>query len=73
MKKLLTSAAIFAVIASSASAGTLTEPVVEDVMEPEMAATDSSSNGILVPLLLLVAVAALIASNGDDDDRRPRP
>ena len=66
MKKLLTSAAIFAVIASSASAGTLTEPVVEEIMEP----AGSSSGGIIVPLLLLGVVAALIASK-DDGGAKP--
>lgn len=68
MKKLLLSATAFAMATFSANAGTLTEPVVEEVMEPEMEAAGSSSGGILIPLLILAGVAALIASNGDDDD-----
>lgn len=66
MKKLLLSATAFAMASFSANAGTLTEPVIEEVKEPEMATGSSSSGGVLIPLLLLAAVAALIASNDND-------
>ena len=68
MKKFLLSATTFAMATTSINAGTLTEPIVEEVMEPEMAAKGSSSGGVLVPLLLLGVVAALIASSKDDED-----
>ena len=49
---------------TSANAGTLTEPVIEEV---ETVEAGSSSGGILLPLLLLGAVALVVAS-GDDDE-----
>ncbi|MDG1280522.1 MAG: hypothetical protein P8O10_04380 [Pseudorhodobacter sp.] len=59
MKKLALAAAL-TVVASTAFAGGMVEPV----MEPEVveAATSSSAGGIVVPLLLLLVIAAA-ASN----------
>jgi len=59
MKKIAL-AAVLAVVASTAFAGGVAEPV----MEPEVvAATTGSSGGILVPLLLLLLVAAAASAN----------
>ena len=66
MRKLLLSATAFAMTVFSANAGTLVEPVVEEVTEPDVVATGSSSRGVLLPLLLLVAVVAIVARNDDD-------
>lgn len=54
-------------VASSAQAGTLTEPVVEMVKEAEASGSSASSNGVLIPLLLLVAVIALVSSSYSSD------
>ncbi len=65
-KKLsLAAGSLFA--ATSAKAGTLTEPVVEMVKEAEASGSSSSSNGILLPLLLLVAVIAVVSSSDSSD------
>lgn len=66
MKKMLLITSGFALSAYAAVAGTLTEPVIEEVAE--MTEKGSSSGGILLPLLLLALVGAAIASKGDDDD-----
>lgn len=66
MKKLALAAAL-SVVASTAFAGGMAEPVVE----PEVIVEDTAgtSGGILVPLLLLVLVAAAISSsNGSTPD-----
>ena len=54
-------AAALTVIASSAFAGSLADPIIEAPIIVEDAA--SSSAGVLVPLLLLVLVAAAVASD----------
>ncbi len=64
MKKLLLSATALSMAAFSANAGTLIDPVVEEVAEPEMAEKGSSSGGILLPLLL-IAVAVAVISRDD--------
>lgn len=63
MKKIAL-AAIMSVVASTAFAGGMAEPV----MEPEVvaAATSSSSGGIIIPLLLLLVIAAAVAGNGSE-------
>ncbi|GLQ35456.1 hypothetical protein GCM10007939_17390 [Amylibacter marinus] len=67
MKKLMLSVAAFATASTAAFSGTLTEPMVEEMVE-DVETGGSSSSGILVPLLIVAAVAALIASSDDDDD-----
>lgn len=57
MKKLALAAAL-SLAASSAFAGGLAQPAVD---QPVVAAATSSSSGILVPLLLLVIIAAAAA------------
>lgn len=54
----------FALIAQSALAGGMAEPVMEPTMAPAVVEqqTSSSAQGIVVPLLLLLVVAA-VASN----------
>lgn len=61
-KILITTSAVLALSAMSATAGGLGEPI----MEPEVveAATSSSAGGIIVPLLLLLLVAAAVSSGG---------
>ena len=58
------------VLTTYASAGTLTEPVVEEVMKTEMAGASNSSGGILpyVSLLFLAVVVTLVASKNDASD-----
>ncbi|MDX2483524.1 MAG: hypothetical protein QNK42_07675 [Pseudodonghicola sp.] len=60
MKKLVL-AAVLAGAATSATAGSLAEPIVEAPVIVEEAS--SSSNGILLPLLLLVLVGAAVAGS----------
>ncbi len=67
MKKLALAAALSA-SASLAFAGSMGEPVMEEVVEPVMEdtamveeASSASGSGILVPLLFLVLVAAAVA------------
>ena len=60
MKKLVLAAALTAA-ASTASAGNLSEPVVEAPVIVEEAT--GTSQGIILPLILLVLVAAAVASN----------
>ncbi|MBY6090555.1 hypothetical protein ACX9MO_07985 [Pseudooceanicola sp. 502str34] len=60
MKKLVLAAA-FAGAASTATAGSLAEPVIEAPVIVEE--TTSSSAGILVPLLILAVIAAAIAAD----------
>ena len=69
MLRKITLAAATLFSATAVKAGTLTEPVIEEVVE--MTEKGSSSTGLLIPLLILGAVAALIASNGDDDEVAP--
>ena len=59
MKKIALAAA-FSLAASTAFAGNLSDPIVEDPVIIEE--TSSSAGGILVPLLFLV-IAAAVASN----------
>lgn len=59
MKKIMLAAAITALAATAASAGTLADPIVEPEIIVETA-TSSSSAGILVPLIFLAAVGAAI-------------
>ena len=59
MKKFVLAAAL-TVVASSAFAGSLADPIIEAPVIVEEAT--SSSAGILVPLLLLVLVAAAVAA-----------
>lgn len=58
MKKFVLAAAL-TVVASSAFAGSLADPIIEAPVIVEEAS--SSSAGILVPILLLVLVAAAVA------------
>lgn len=60
MKKLVLAAAL-AAAASTATAGTVVEPVVEAPMVVEEA--QGSSTGWVLPLVLLVLVGAAVASN----------
>lgn len=60
--------AIASLVAVSATAGMLTEPVVETIEEPP---AKSSLAGWIVPLLAIAVVGAIIASNGDDDEAEP--
>ncbi len=60
MKKLVL-AATFAAAASAASAGTVTEPMVEAPVVVEEA--QGSSSGWVLPLIILVMVGAAVASN----------
>ena len=60
MKKLVLAAALTAA-ASTAYAGSLAEPIVEQPVIVEV--TTGSSTGIWLPLILLVIVAAAIASD----------
>ncbi|GLQ33905.1 hypothetical protein GCM10007939_01880 [Amylibacter marinus] len=66
MKNLLLSLSIVALSVTATQAGTLTDPAVEEIIEP--AAEGSSANGILIPLLILGVAIALVASSDDDDD-----
>lgn len=60
MKKLVIAAA-FAAAASTATAGTLAEPIIEaPVIVQEVQATNK---GIWLPLVLLVLVGAAVAAN----------
>lgn len=61
--KIATATLVATAFATSSFAGTLTEPVVEEVMEAAEGSSASSSGGILLPLLGLAVVAALIASD----------
>lgn len=63
--KYIAPTAALALIATQSMAGTLTEPVVEEVMEPTV---KSSSAGWMVPVLLLGVAVLAIAANGDDDE-----
>lgn len=59
MKKIVLATA-FTMAASSAFAGGLSDPIIEEpIIE---AATSSSAGGILVPLLALVLIAAVASS-----------
>ncbi len=60
MKKFVLAAAL-TVVASSAFAGSLADPIIEAPIIVEEAS--SSSAGVLVPLLLLVLVAAAVATD----------
>ena len=61
MKKFVIAAAI-SVVATSAFAGGMSEPVME--MAPMMEeASSSSASGILLPILLLALVAAAVSAN----------
>ncbi len=55
MKKIALAAA-FSLAATSAFAGNLSDPIIEDVVVVEE--TSSSAGGVLVPLLFLVIAAA---------------
>lgn len=66
MKKIVVSAAVVAMFATTAFAGSLVEPEMEpmvEVMQEEPAGT--SDGGLLVPLLALAAIAVLISSSSD--------
>ena len=60
MKKIALAAAL-SLAASSAFAGGLAQPVMEQA--PVVEQSSASSGGFLIPLLLLVLVAAAISSN----------
>lgn len=62
MKKVALAAAITAVFASSAFAGSYVEPIIEPQIIVEEAAS-SSNAGLIVPLLLIAIVAAVVSSN----------
>ena len=58
-KLLITTSAVLALSAMSASAGGLGEPIMDpDVVE---SATSSSAGGIIVPILLLLLIAAAVS------------
>lgn len=65
MRKLVITAALAGLTATSAFAGGYSEPMVEEpVMAPVIVEEESgSSGGIVVPLLLLAAIAAVAASD----------
>ncbi len=60
MKKLVIAAA-FAAAASTATAGTLAEPIIEAPVIVEEA--QATNKGIWLPLVLLVLVGAAVAAN----------
>ena len=60
MKKLVLATA-FAAAATTASAGTLVEPVIEAPVVVEE--TRGSSSGIILPLILLALVAVAVAAD----------
>ncbi len=62
MKKVALAAAITAVAASSAFAGSYVEPIIEPEIVVEEAAGTSNA-GLIVPLLLIAIVAAAVASD----------
>jgi fructose-bisphosphate aldolase class 1 len=59
MKKVMLAAAVAALAATAAHAGSLADPIVEPEVIVETA-TSSSAAGIIVPLLFLAAVGAAI-------------
>ena len=59
MKKLVLGAA-FALVASSAMAGSLAEPIVEPTVVVEQAASSSVNHGILAPLMFVIMVGSAI-------------
>lgn len=59
MKKVMLAAAVAALAATAAHAGSLADPIVEPEIIVETA-TSSSAAGIIVPLLFLAAVGAAI-------------
>ncbi|OIP87993.1 MAG: hypothetical protein AUK37_00285 [Rhodobacterales bacterium CG2_30_65_12] len=59
MKKVMLAAAVAALAATAAHAGSLVDPIVEPEIVVETA-TSSSAAGIIVPLLFLAAVGAAI-------------
>ncbi len=62
MKKVALAAAITAVVATSAYAGSYVEPVIEPEIVVEEAAGTSNA-GLIVPLLLIAIIAAVASSN----------
>ena len=60
MKKLVLGAA-FALVATSAVAGSVAPPIIEDTVIIEQAATSSVNHHILPPLLFVLAVGASMA------------
>ncbi len=61
MKKFALAAAV-SLAATSAFAGGMAEPVMEEAVVVEQTASYSSA-GLIVPLLLVLAIAAVAASN----------
>ena len=62
MKKLVLAAA-FTAAASTAFAGSMSEPVMEAPVVVEETAASSSAVGIWVPLLLIAVIAAVVAAD----------
>lgn len=65
MKKLISSVAALALVAGTASAGGLEEPVVQAVEGVE---EDRSSAGWIIPLVAIGLVALAISGDDDNDD-----
>ena len=62
MKKLAIAAAL-AAFATTASAGTVAEPIMEAPVIVEETAASSSAGGVWIPLVLLAVVAAVVAAD----------
>jgi hypothetical protein len=71
ISKLATTTLVALSFATTAFAGTLTEPTVEMVEPAAEGSSASSGSGILVPLLVLIAVGLLITSDDDDSSTPP--
>ncbi len=59
MKKVVLGAA-FALVASTAIAGSVAPPIIEDTVIIEQAATSSVSHHIIPPMLFLISVGAAL-------------
>lgn len=71
MKYLTPIAAAAIAVSSVAQAGTLSEPVIEEMVEAE--AATSRSTGIIIPLLLIGALVLLVSQDDDSAPATPSP
>ncbi len=67
MKKIVVSAAVAALFATSAFAGSLVAPEMEPMVEVMDEPTSSSDGGLLVPILALIAIGLLVSNSSDDN------